>query len=209
MPRKPQQRRAKATVEAIVEASFRAVASHGTHATTRQIAEIAGISIGSLYEYFSNKEAIFSAMHERFIQDVVILIQETTPTITHLPPDQGTRELLTQFGALLQRDEGRYLKVARKLVGNDSLLYIEPIRHMLLQLVTAFIMNKPDYATIKDLPTMSYIMVNTGIFMMLHHLSDPKPPISFEQLCDGLAGIVQRYIDSAAPPTRSHQTESA
>lgn len=201
MPRKPQQSRAKATVDAILEAGFQAVASHGTQATTRQIAETAGISIGSLYEYFSNKEAIFAAMHERFIQDVVLLIQDTTPTIMHLPPDQGTRTLLTHFGALLQRDDGRYLKVARKLVDSDSLLYLDPIRQMLMQLVTAFIMNKPEYGTIKDLPTMAYIMVNTGIYMMLHHLSDPKPPISFEQLCDGLAGIVQRYITSAAQPS--------
>jgi len=200
MPRKPQQSRAKATVDAILEAGFQAVASHGTQATTRQIAETAGISIGSLYEYFSNKEAIFAAMHERFIQDVVLLIQDTTPTIMHLPPDQGTRTLLTHFGALLQRDDGRYLKVARKLVDSDSLLYLDPIRQMLMQLVTAFIMNKPEYGAIKDLPTMAYIMVNTGIYMMLHHLSDPKPPISFEQLCDGLAGIVRRYIDS---PTQS------
>jgi len=201
MPRKPQQSRAKATVDAILEAGFQAVASHGTQATTRQIAETAGISIGSLYEYFSNKEAIFAAMHERFIQDVVLLIQDTTPTIMHLPPDQGTRTLLTHFGALLQRDDGRYLKVARKLVDSDSLLYLDPIRQMLMQLVTAFIMNKPEYGTIKDLPTMAYIMVNTGIYMMLHHLSDPKPPISFEQLCDGLAGIVRRYITSAAQPS--------
>lgn len=201
MPRKPQQSRAKATVDAILEAGFQAVASHGTQATTRQIAETAGISIGSLYEYFSNKEAIFAAMHERFIQDVVLLIQDTTPTIMHLPPDQGTRTLLTHFGALLQRDDGRYLKVARRLVDSDSLLYLDPIRQMLMQLVTAFIMNKPEYGAIKDLPTMAYIMVNTGIYMMLHHLSDPKPPISFEQLCDGLAGIVQRYITSAAQPS--------
>lgn len=201
MPRKPQQSRAKATVDAILEAGFQAVASHGTQATTRQIAETAGISIGSLYEYFSNKEEIFAAMHERFIQDVVLLIQDTTPTIMHLPPDQGTRTLLTHFGALLQRDDGRYLKVARKLVDSDSLLYLDPIRQMLMQLVTAFIMNKPEYGAIKDLPTMAYIMVNTGIYMMLHHLSDPKPPISFEQLCDGLAGIVQRYITSAAQPS--------
>jgi len=201
MPRKPQQSRAKATVDAILEAGFQAVASHGTQATTRQIAETAGISIGSLYEYFSNKEAIFAAMHERFIQDVVLLIQDTTPTIMHLPPDQGTRALLTHFGALLQRDDGRYLKVARKLVDSDSLLYLDPIRQMLMQLVTAFIMNKPEYGAIKDLPTMAYIMVNTGIYMMLHHLSDPKPPISFEQLCDGLAGIVRRYISSAAQPS--------
>ena len=198
MPRKPKQSRSRATVDAIVEAGFRSVASHGTQATTRQIAEAAGISIGSLYEYFKNKEAIFTAMHERFIQDVVALIQDTTPVIVQMPPDQGTRELLTRFGAFLQRDDARYLLAARKLIDSDSLLYTEPIRQMLMQLVMAYVMAKPEYARVSDLKTIAYIMVNAGIFMMLHHLSDPNPPITFEQLCDGLAGIVRRHTDASS-----------
>lgn len=197
MPRKPQQSRSKATVDAIVEAGFRSVASHGTNATTRQIAETAGISIGSLYEYFANKEEVFAAMHQRFVQDVVVLIQDTTPVIVQLPPDQGTRLLLTRFGEFLQRDGGRYLMAARQLVGHDSLHYTEPVRQMLMQLVMAYIMSKPQYAVATDLQTMAYILINAGIFMMLHHLSDPNPPISFEQLCDGLAGMVRRYVESA------------
>ena len=201
MPRKPQQSRSKATVDAIVEAGFRSVASHGINATTRQIAEAAGISIGSLYEYFANKEEVFAAMHQRFIQDVVVLIQDTTPVIVQMPPDEGTRELLTRFGTLLQRDDGRYLMVARQLVSNDSLHYTEPVRQMLMQLVMAYVMSRPESAGLKDLQTMAYIMINAGIFMMLHHLSDPNPPISFEQLCDGIAGIVRRYVESALPAT--------
>lgn len=199
MPRKPQQSRSKATVDAIIEAGFRSVASHGVNATTRQIAETAGISIGSLYEYFANKEEVFGAMHQRFVQDVVTLIQDTTPVIVQMLPDEGTRELLTRFGALLQRDDSRYLMVARQLVGNDSLHYTEPVRQMLMQLVMAYIMSKPQYARAGDLQTMAYIMINAGIFMMLHHLSDPNPPISFEQLCDGIAGIVRRYMESVVP----------
>lgn len=198
MPRKPQQSRSRATVDAIIEAGFRSVASHGAQATTRQIAETAGISIGSLYEYFANKEAVFAAMHQRFIQDVVTLIQDTTPVMVQMAPDQGTRELLTRFGELLQRDHGRYLLVARQLVGSDSLHYADPVRQMLMQLCMAYVMSRPQYAGLADLQTMAYIMINTGIFMMLHHLTDPNPPISFEQLCDGLADIVRRYIGTTA-----------
>ncbi len=197
MTRKPKQSRSRATVEAIVEAGFRTVASHGTHATTRQIAEAAGISIGSLYEYFSNKEEIFTAMHERFIQDVVMLIQDKTPIIVQMPPFEGTRELLTCFGEFLQRDEARYLKVARRLIDSDSLTYTAPIRQMLMQLVMTYVMTWPEYNKVSDLQTMAYIIVNAGIFMMLHYFSDPSPPITFDQLCDGLAGIVRRHIEAA------------
>lgn len=200
MPRKPQQSRSKATVDAIVEAGFRSVASHGTGTTTRQIAETAGISIGSLYEYFANKEDVFTAMQQRFVQDVVVLIQDTTPLIVQMPPDQGTRLLLTRFGELLQRNDGRYLMAARQLVGSDSLHYAEPVRQMLMQLVMAYIISKPQYVVTGDVQTLAYIMINAGIFMMLHHLVDPNPPISFDQLCDGLADIVRRYIEPLPEP---------
>ena len=57
--RKPRQTRAKVTVDTIIEAGFIAVALHGpSGTTTRHIAEIAGVSVGSLYEYFKNKEEI-------------------------------------------------------------------------------------------------------------------------------------------------------
>ena len=54
---KARQARAKVTVDTIIEAGFIAVALHGpSGTTTRHIAEIAGVSVGSLYEYFKTKK---------------------------------------------------------------------------------------------------------------------------------------------------------
>jgi AcrR family transcriptional regulator len=63
-PRKyASQERAGATVDAIVEASARILATDGAKAlTTNRIARLAGVSIGSLYQYFPNKEAIVVAV---------------------------------------------------------------------------------------------------------------------------------------------------
>jgi len=62
-PRKePRQGRAKATVEAILEAVSRLTDEHGLEAwTTNQVAELAGVSVGSLYQYFPNKESLLTA----------------------------------------------------------------------------------------------------------------------------------------------------
>lgn len=59
-PRKaPRQQRARETQQRILEAAARIFARHGYSAgTTNRIAEAAGISIGSLYQYFPNKDAI-------------------------------------------------------------------------------------------------------------------------------------------------------
>ncbi|OAN59882.1 TetR/AcrR family transcriptional regulator [Sphingomonas sp. TDK1] len=66
-PRKrPRQQRAQAMVEAIVEAAARIFESEGPSGyTTNAIAERAGASIGSLYQYFPDKDAITAALIRR------------------------------------------------------------------------------------------------------------------------------------------------
>jgi len=62
----PIQRRSKATVEAVLEAGARLMFTIGyDKASTNKIAEKAGISIGSLYEYFPGKDAIFAEIRRR------------------------------------------------------------------------------------------------------------------------------------------------
>ena len=60
----------RATVDAILAAAAQVFARHGyAAATTNRIAERAGVSIGSLYEYFSNKDALLVAILEAHIQE--------------------------------------------------------------------------------------------------------------------------------------------
>ena len=69
-PRKsPTQERSRFTVEQIVQAATQVFADRGyAGATTNHIAERAGVSIGSLYQYFPNKEAILVALAKRHIE---------------------------------------------------------------------------------------------------------------------------------------------
>lgn len=62
----PAQGRSKATVEAVLEAGARLLLSIGyDKASTNKIAKLAGVSVGSLYEYFPGKEAIFAEISRR------------------------------------------------------------------------------------------------------------------------------------------------
>jgi AcrR family transcriptional regulator len=68
--RTPMQERAQVTVSLILEASARILRSEGrTRFNTNKVAERAGISIGTLYGYFPNKDAIFLALARRIIED--------------------------------------------------------------------------------------------------------------------------------------------
>lgn len=65
-PRAPRQERARQKVELILEAAIRLLDKGGLPMlTTNAIAETAGVSIGTLYQYFPNKEAVLDALAER------------------------------------------------------------------------------------------------------------------------------------------------
>lgn len=69
--RRPQQRRARQTVEAVLDAVVRILKREGYGAvTTNRVAEVAGVSIGSVYQYFPDKQAIFVALHQRHIEEI-------------------------------------------------------------------------------------------------------------------------------------------
>lgn len=195
MPRKPQQERSRATVDAIIEAAFICVAERGIQATTtRHVADIAGISVGSLYEYFSNKEAIFDAMNQRFVSDVVAMLQPLIPSLVRLPIGEAIKLMLGHFGDFLNRNNQRYLKCARQAMRVDIKDYMEPITRLLMEIVMQHVMHHPEHMRLRRIPAMSYIFINGGIFTMIRHLSEPSPPISYEELTEGLADMVDHYV---------------
>lgn len=72
-PRKqPRQARSKAMVATILEAAVRILIKGGYEAaTTIAIAEKAGISVGSLYQYFPNKESIVATLVEDHARQII------------------------------------------------------------------------------------------------------------------------------------------
>src|SRR5262245_1365993 len=76
--RRPKQRRAQQTVEAVLDAVVKILKRDGVDAvTTNRIAEVAGVSIGSVYQYFPDKRAIFLALHDRHVEEIGRLVERT------------------------------------------------------------------------------------------------------------------------------------
>ena len=93
--RRPKQRRARQTVEAVLDAVMRIVKREGIKAvTTNRIAEVAGVSIGSVYQYFPDKRAIFIALHERHIQQIDRLVETKLVENAESPLDKLIRAMV-------------------------------------------------------------------------------------------------------------------
>ena len=67
----PKQSRSKEKVERILKASKQILSQNGLGGfTTNSVAEACGVTVGSIYQYFPNKEAIIIALYEEWLYDV-------------------------------------------------------------------------------------------------------------------------------------------
>lgn len=95
-PRKePQQERSKITVDAILTATARILTEEGYRkASTNRIAEVAGVSIGSLYQYFPNKESLVAALCGKHSNDMVEIMESKLSNLTDVPLEIAVPELV-------------------------------------------------------------------------------------------------------------------
>ncbi len=196
MARKPKQQRSKATVDAIVEAALIAIARQGPSATTaRQVADIAGIGVGSLYEYFEDKDAIFNAAGARFVDDTVAMIKPLIPELVRMNIRDAVSKLLFTFRDFLEENNQIYLKCARHAFSQDMVMHQEPINRALMDLFTQYLMHHPELLRMPNIPAVAYFYINGGIFTVIRHLSEEKPTQSFEELTMVFGDFLASYAE--------------
>src|SRR5882672_2193022 len=97
--RRPRQARAQATVEAIVKATARVLVEEGyDRASTNRIAQAAGVSIGSLYQYFPSKEALVAALVEAHVDRMMEVVSRK---LDNAAPEDMRRSAETLVDALI------------------------------------------------------------------------------------------------------------
>jgi len=109
--RMPSQERSRALCAAIEEAAAHVLVKHGYEgASTARIAERAGVSVGSVYQYFDDKEAVFDALAERLLNEFV---QSAVPALSL--PDL-TLEARLEIGSVkVHQVVARFPQVLRRL----------------------------------------------------------------------------------------------
>jgi AcrR family transcriptional regulator len=100
--RKPSQQRAVATVEAILEAAARILEREGITRSfgTNRIAREAGVSIGSLYEYFESKDAIIRTLCDRHVARVRALVDAAFEELREAPLDHAVDHFIDALFAI-------------------------------------------------------------------------------------------------------------
>lgn len=111
MRRLPKQQRGKQRVEKILDAAAEIFVEVGYEAaTTHAIASRANTAVGSLYQFFPDKSAIFHALEIRHLERVrAMWVKFNMPTLVQLPLRQMTHKLLAAAAELLEQPTSRII----------------------------------------------------------------------------------------------------
>ena len=163
-PRKrPRQARAAATLDAIFEATIQLLLVDGPHRlTTTRVAQRAGVSVGTMYQYFPHKQALVYALNERYLQVLAEKIEATCHAHRGAPIRRMVEALIgTYWRAKTERaDVTRALY--RSVVELDNEALIDTFERRVDTATAAMLASASD-ATFAELESVSLTLV-TVIF---------------------------------------------
>jgi AcrR family transcriptional regulator len=168
-PRKTaSQKRSRLTVDALLEATARILVREGfDKASTNRIAEVAGVSVGSLYQYFPGKEALVAALIDRHNQEVMQAVQGELAEAVNLPIEQAVRKLVSVAVKAHRIDPKLHRVLAEQIPRVGKLENIETFNRQNYVLFANYLERHRDEIRAVDLGLAAFVSV-TSIEALTH-----------------------------------------
>jgi AcrR family transcriptional regulator len=201
-PTKPRknasQERSRATVDALIEATARILVREGfDQASTNHIAAKAGVSVGSLYQYFPCKEALVAAVMERHNQELMKIVRGALAEVAALPIEQAARKLVAAAIQAHRTDPKLHRVLAEQIPRTGRLESVEPFYQQNYALFRRYLEAHRDELRALDLELATFVAVTTIEALthtaVLHH-AENFSDATFEALVDEATRLVVRYL---------------
>ncbi|MBI3676756.1 MAG: TetR family transcriptional regulator [Proteobacteria bacterium] len=198
-PRKEaSQERSRATVDALVEATARILVSEGfDKASTNRIAEVAGVSVGSLYQYFPSKEALVAAVSERHRQEIMRLVRGELAKVASQPIEQGVRTLVAVAIKSHRIDPKLHRVLAEQIPRVGRLEKVETFNGGNYDLFRTYLEEHRDELCVDSLELAAFVCV-TSIEALTHTAVLHRPKMlcgeTAEALIDDATRLVVGYL---------------
>ena len=211
MPRKAQtsprkqasQERSRLTVDALLEATARILVKEGYEgASTNKIAEAAGVSIGSLYQYFPAKEALVAAVIDRHMQDMLDVVRAALVQVMDQPIEVVTRELVNVMMEAHRVNPTLHRVLFEQIPQAGRVQHIEALDQAAFAMVRAYLEAHRDEVVVADLETAAFICVKT--VEVLTHTAVLNQPARVKgdkaaALVDEVTRLLVGYLTGAGP----------
>ena len=198
-PRKSaSQERSRSTVDALLEATARVLIKGGyDKASTNRIAEVAGVSIGSLYQYFPSKEALVAAVIDRHTQEISEVTRKALVRAAALPIEAAAREFISVAIDAHRVNPKLHGVLAEQIPRVGRLENIEANVRDGYALVRGYLEAHRDEIDVADLDLAAFVVV-TVVEALTHAAVLRRPDILTDekarQFVDDVTRLVVRYL---------------
>jgi AcrR family transcriptional regulator len=200
IPRKnASQDRSRATVDTLIEATARILVKEGfDKASTNRIAEKAGVSVGSLYQYFPGKEALVAAVMERHSQELIQVARGVLAEVATLPMEQAIRKLVTMAIEAHRIDPKLHRVLAEQIPRTGKLEHIEAFNRENYTLFRTYLEAHRNEFRAVDLGLAAFVCVTSIEALthtaVLHHSEMLSNDEATKALVDEATRLVVRYL---------------
>lgn len=195
LKRSAKQARSKATVEAIVEASAQILSREGVAGlNTNAIAKRAGVSVGSVYEYFSNKREIVDLLLDRHLSEGETALLEGAARLSEDPsPSEVVAALVTGAIRLHQNDPELHRVLSSEIaLTKEQQARIDNLRTGLIQAIAAALAPAVEEPVIK-----ATLLVDTADALAHRWIvDDVGSHLPAERLTEEMTKMLTRYIEA-------------
>jgi AcrR family transcriptional regulator len=195
--KKASQERSRATVCALIEATARILVREGfDKASTNRIAAMAGVSVGSLYQYFPSKEALVAAVIERHQQEIMQVVRGELAQAASQPIEQGVRTLVAVAVKAHRIDPKLHRVLAEQIPRVGKLEKVETFSRENYALFKAYLQSRRDEIRVADLELAAFVCV-TSIEALTHTAVLHYETVSedaMEALVDEATRLVVGYL---------------
>ncbi|HZV38060.1 MAG TPA: TetR/AcrR family transcriptional regulator [Pseudoxanthomonas sp.] len=167
--KKASQERSRATVDALVEATARILVEEGfDKASTNRIAEVAGVSVGSLYQYFPSKEALVVAVIGRHNQATMQLVRTVLSEVAAQPIEYAIPRIVAVAIRAHRIDPKLHRVLTEQIPRTGQLENVEAFNREYFALFREYLANRQGDLRAVDLDLAAYVCV-TSIEALAHH----------------------------------------
>jgi AcrR family transcriptional regulator len=204
-PTKPRknasQERSRATVDALIEATARILVREGfDSASTNRIAEVAGVSVGSLYQYYPGKEALVAAVIDRHNQDIMRVVRAALAEVASQPVEKAVRTLVAVAIEAHRIDPKLHCVLAEQIPRTGRLENVEAFNRETYALFRGYLESRRDEIRAIDLGLAAFVCV-TSIEALAHtavlHRSEKLSDEMVGTLVDETTRLVVGYLQES------------
>jgi AcrR family transcriptional regulator len=198
-PRKQaSQERSRATVDALIEATARILVREGfDKASTNRIAEEAGVSVGSLYQYYPSKEALVAAVIDRHNQELMQVVRTALAEVAALPIEQAVRRIVSVAIDAHRLDPKLHRVLAEQIPRTGRLERVEAFNREYYGFFRDYLEGHRDELRPLDLGVAAFVCV-TSIEALTHTAVLHRPEMLSDKtvgaLVDEATRLVIRYL---------------